>query len=190
MSCNTFTQQLPLAAPPTCPPFTPPLSRHLAPTDCCIASCCAALSSSCCAALLSSHCPLTALPSSWQAGCCVTSCHTALLSYSHRAALLLSCSGWLSHCLSLRRPLVFLPCRHFVLLLRAGWLLCGLHQTKLPPLNAPTTTATAAATAIAAVTAAAATVATATTVVELSIVHCLRKRQQQHHHQCTNVAPM
>jgi hypothetical protein len=63
-----------------------------------------------------------------------------------------------------------------------------------PPSNAPATNATAAATTIAAVTTAATTTATTTvanaattnTIVELSIVHCLRKRQQQHHHQHTN----
>jgi hypothetical protein len=28
--------------------------------------------------------------------------------------------------------------------------------------------------------------ATATNIVELTVIHCQRKRQQQHHHQCTN----
>jgi hypothetical protein len=31
-----------------------------------------------------------------------------------------------------------------------------------------------------------ATAATATTMVELTVIHCQRMRQQQHHHQCTN----
>jgi hypothetical protein len=53
------------------------------------------------------------------------------------------------------------------------FVLRGFHQTMPLPLNAPITAATAAATAVAAVT--------ATTVVELTIVYCLRKSQQQHH---------
>jgi hypothetical protein len=142
--------------------------------------------------VLSLCCPLCliALACCWVASHC-----TALSSTSHCATLSLSCSGWLLHCLLSHCPLVLSLHHPLVLLLCAGWLLHGLHQTMLPPLNAPTTTA-APATAIAAVTAAAvtsatataatATTANATTIVELSIFHCLRKRQQQQHHQCTS----
>ncbi len=185
----------PLVILPSCCPLTPTLSRHLAPAGCCVTSCRATHLSSCCATLSSSHCLFTVLPSHCliaPAGSCVTSCGIPLLLSSHCAALLLSCSGWLLCCLLLRRPLVLSSCCPLVLLLCTGWLLHGLHQRMPPPLNAPTTTATSAATSIAAVTttaatAATATTATATTIVELSIVHCLRKRQQQqHHHQHTN----
>jgi len=58
---------------------------------CCVASCCAAVSSSRCATLSSSCGPLTAPPSHrpiTQAGCCIASRNTTLLS-SHHAALLL-----------------------------------------------------------------------------------------------------
>jgi hypothetical protein len=69
------------------------------------------------------------------------------------------------------------------------------HSPSLPPLNATKYTTikcphhhlhlmlpllpTAATTTVAAN-------ATATNIVELTVVHCQRKRQQQHHHQCTN----
>jgi hypothetical protein len=70
-------------------------------SDCCVASCRAALSSSHCAALSSSCHPLTAPPSCClisPAGCCVTSCCTALSSSSHSTALIV-----------LRRLVVVLP---------------------------------------------------------------------------------
>ncbi len=189
VSSHRLVVALPLLTPPSCHPLTPPLSRHLVPAGCCVAFCRAALSSSCCAALLSSHCPLTALPSCClivPAGCCIASRCTALSLYSHCTTFSLSCSGWLLCCLLLHRPLILSLCRPFVLLVHVGWLLHSLHQTMMPPSNAPATTTTAAATTIPAVTTTSATATTTTTVVKLSIVRCLRKRQQQHHHQHTN----
>ena len=98
--------------------------------------------------------------------------------------------------LSLRRPLVVLSLHCSLIILRRLVVLMPLVAPPFRPLVAcrlvvewppkkdaatikcPATTAATAK----------ATVGdgTTTTVVELTIVHCLRKRQQQHNHQCTN----
>jgi hypothetical protein len=137
VSSHWLVVALPVVVPPSCHPLAPPLSRCLAPSGCCINSCCAALSSSCHATPLFSHCPITALTSRCliePAGCCVASHCTALSSSSHRAALPLSCSSWLLHCLPSHHPLVLLLCLPLVISLSyhcgtlslshlTGWLL-------------------------------------------------------------------
>jgi hypothetical protein len=58
VSSHRLVVALPLVAPPSCRPLTPPLFCRLAPADCCVASHHAALLSSCRASLLSSRRPL------------------------------------------------------------------------------------------------------------------------------------
>ncbi len=85
--------------------------------------------------------PLTAPPSHRliaSAGFCVTSYHAALSSSSPCITLLSSCAGWLLCGCLLHRPLILLSRCPLILLLRVSWLLSGLHQMKLPPLDAPT----------------------------------------------------
>jgi hypothetical protein len=133
------SHQLDVASPPVIPPsrrpLAPLLSRCLAPAGCCVNSRRTALSSSCHATSLSSCHLITALPCHLiaPAGCCVASHRTALSSSSHLTALWVSCSGWLLRQLLSRHPLILLSCLPLVLLVCAGWLLCGLHQTMLPP---------------------------------------------------------
>ncbi len=80
--------------------------------DCCVASCCAALSSSRCAALLSSCCPLTVPPYCClisSAGCCDPSLHCPLV------VLSLCCSLVILHWLVNVLPLVMLPSHPLVM---------------------------------------------------------------------------
>ena len=70
VSSRWMVVALPLVAPSSCPPLTAPHSRCLALAGCCVASCCAVLSSSRPAVLSSSHFA--------PAGCCIASvkrCH-------------------------------------------------------------------------------------------------------------------
>jgi hypothetical protein len=92
VSSHQLVVALSLAALPSCRPLTLPLSCHLAPAACCIASCCATLSL----------------------------CHPLVLSLSsHCAAHLLShLTGMLLHRLSLHRPLIVLSRRCSFVVLR------------------------------------------------------------------------
>jgi hypothetical protein len=124
-----------------CPLTAPPSRCLISPAGCCVASpCTALLSSSHSVALVILHRLVVALPLVAPPSCpllvlslrrrpLVISSHQLVVALppialpSHHpltpplSALLLSCNGWLLHCLSLHHPLVLLLCRPLLLLL-------------------------------------------------------------------------
>ena len=187
LSCQLVFES-PIVAQSSRPLVAPSSHLLVAPVGCCIAS-------QRPFAAPHSHCLIVS------DDCCVASRHAAISS-SHRAALSSSCH-YLTAPPSLHLiapagcwsplvvppsccPLTALPSHHLAPAGCCDASCCAAISSSHcvlagAAIKCPAATATTAATAKAAVGD-----GTATTVVELTIVHCLRKRQQQHNHQSTN----